>query len=271
MTRILTGLAILLVLSPAFAQKAVVGSGKIITETRKPAEFDQIDLRISGDTHITIGKSTGLEITGDDNILPLIKTEVDERRLVIRAEREFKTSRTPNLKITVPDLKAAVLSGSGDMHISKADSQKLALNISGSGDLYFDGKAELLSARITGSGNMRLSGNAEQLTANISGSGDLHFNGKAESLAAGITGSGDMRLSGSAKQLSASISGAGDINGFDLATESATVTITGSGDVRVNVTGALAVEIFGSGDVLYHGDPTISKQVHGSGDVRQRD
>jgi len=235
MTRILTGLAVLLVLSPVFAQKqdTVVGSGKITTETRKLAEFDEIDLRIRGNAYISIGKPTPLEITGDDNILPLIKTEVHERRLVISADHNFKTKQAPNLKITVANLEAASIAGSGDMHISGVDNQSLSLNVRGSGDLRFEGKTESLAVNVAGSGDVRLTGKAEQLTAKIAGSGDIH--------------------------------------GFDLAAASATVSIKGSGDAKVNVTGALSIQIRGSGDVHYKGNPTVSKQVRGSGDVKRRD
>ncbi len=225
MTRMLVALVALLVLSPVLAQDqdTLVGSGRTITETRELAEFDAIELRISGDAHVTIGKPTPFEITGDDNILPLIKTEVHERRLVISAEYKFKTKHPPDLKITVANLTAAAVAGSGDMDICGVDNESLCLNVSGSGDLRFEGKTAALAA-------------------NIAGSGDIRLTGKAEQLAAGVTGSGDIR-------------------GFDLAADNATVSIKGSGDAKVNVSGALTIQIFGSGDVHYKGNPTVCQQV----------
>ena len=225
----------LFVLSPVLAQDncVVVGSGQVITETRELAEFDAIELRISGDAHVTIGKATPLEITSDDNILPLIKTEVHERRLVISAGHKFKTKHSPDLKITVANLTAAAIAGSGDLHISGVDNKKLALSVAGSGDLRFEGKTDLLAVSIAGSGDVRLTGKAEQLTAGIAGSGDIH--------------------------------------GFDLVASNATVSIRGSGDAKVNVAKSLNIQIFGSGDVHYKGNPTVCQQVAGSGDVKRRD
>jgi len=237
MTRMLATLApvALLALSPVFAQDdcIVVGSGQVITETRELAEFDAIELRISGDARVTIGKQTPFEITGDNNILPLIKTEVHERRLVISAERKFKTKHSPDIKITVADLIEASIAGSGDLEISGVDNEKLALNVAGSGDLCFEGKSDVLAAKVAGSGDIRLTGKAGQFTASVAGSGDIH--------------------------------------GFDLAADSANASIKGSGDARLNVTGALTVQIFGSGDVHYKGNPTVCQQIAGSGDVKRRD
>jgi hypothetical protein len=237
MTRMLATLVpvALLVLSPVLAQdkNTVVGSGRTVTETRELAEFDTVELCISGDAYITIGKPTPLEITADDNLLPLIETEVQERRLVISTEYNFKTKHSPDFKITVANLTAATVGGSGDMEICGVDNEKLALNVAGSGDLCFEGKTDVLAVSIAGSGDVRLTGKAGQFTASIAGSGDLH--------------------------------------GFGLAADSATVSVKGSGDARVNVTGALTVQIFGSGDVHYKGNPTVCQQIAGSGDVKRRD
>ena len=213
MRQTLTTLAALAFLSPVFAEDrdAVVGSGKIVSETRKLAEFDAIELRIRGNAYVTIGKPSPLEITGDDNILPLIKAEVHERRLVISAEREFKTKQAPNLKITVANLQAATIAGSGDMHISGVNNESLSLNVRGSGDLRFEGKTAALAVNIAGSGDARLTGKADQFAAGIAGSGDIH--------------------------------------GFDLTAGSATVSIKGSGDAKVNVAKALSIQIVGSGEL----------------------
>lgn len=253
MTRMLTILLVLPLVSPVFArdQKVVVGSGKVVSETRKLAEFDEIELRIAGDVHVTIGKPTPLEIKGDDNILPLIKTEVTDRRLVISADRSFRTKQAPNLKVTVANLTAAEIDGSGDLHIQGFDNQALSLAINGSGDMNVTGKTGRLTVNIAGSGDARVTGKAEQLAVNIAGSGDAHLTGKAE-------------------QLAVSIAGSGDVHAFNLNAHDGTVRINGSGDAKVSVAHALSIQIFGSGDVHYQGNPQVVQQIAGSGDVKRR-
>jgi len=234
MTRVFPVLLAVSLLGPVCAkgEDPVVGSGTVISETRKLAEFDEIELRIAGDLHVTIGEPTPLELKGDDNILPLIETEVRDGRLVISTERPLKAKQTLLLKVTVADLKAAEIRGSGDMHIRGVDNESLSLGISGSGDLHFDGKTERLIASVAGSGDAHLVGKARQLTVNIAGSGD--------------------------------------VTAFGLEARTGSVSIAGSGDAKVSVAGSLSIMIAGSGDVHYAGDPKVSKVICGSGDIKKR-
>ena len=84
-----------------------------------------------------------------------------------------------------------------------------------------------------------------------------------------IEGSGDVTLSGRADQLDVRVAGSGNAHTFDLDVGAVTAEIAGSGNVETSVTDRLDARIAGSGDVVYRGDPRVSSQVLGSGDVRQ--
>ncbi len=85
-----------------------------------------------------------------------------------------------------------------------------------------------------------------------------------------LSGSGSIQLAGKAYSHDASITGSGEIRAFDMETKIATVTITGSGDCRVNVSEKLGTKITGSGDVSYRGHPQINTKITGSGSVKDR-
>ena len=55
---------------------AVVGSGKIVSESRPVSGFTKVDLTGYGDLTIDVNGSEALTIEGDDNIVPLVTTEV---------------------------------------------------------------------------------------------------------------------------------------------------------------------------------------------------
>ena len=97
-------LSLVLLAAPTFGppKDQVVGTGNSATETRELAEFDEIEFRVAGDFTVTIAeKPTPLVIEADDNILPLITTEVVEGRLIVDSEKPFKTKHSPDFKVSV--------------------------------------------------------------------------------------------------------------------------------------------------------------------------
>jgi hypothetical protein len=63
------------------------------------------------------------------------------------------------------------------------------------------------------------------------------------------------------------ISGSGNIDAMNIPAGSASVSISGSGKVRVNARNSLKVDIAGSGSVVYSGHPQLSQSIAGSGSV----
>ena len=56
--------------------QSLKGSGVIVTEDRDVSGFNQVDVSVPVNLLIEQGEGESFEITGDDNILPRIKTEV---------------------------------------------------------------------------------------------------------------------------------------------------------------------------------------------------
>lgn len=207
-------LSLVLLAAPTFGppKDQVVGSGNSATETRELAEFDEIEFRVAGDFKVTIAeKRTPLVIEADDNILPLITTEVVDGRLIVDAEKPFKTKHSPEFKVSVASLNSVIVKGAGDMTVRRLDNYKFSLEISGSADV-------------------RLSGKSDELSVVVSGSGDVHaYELSSRQTDISISGSGDVRVSTS-EALQVSITGSGDVKYIGKPT--VTQAIVGSGDVR---------------------------------------
>ena len=108
--------------------------------------------------------------------------------------------------------------------------------------------------------------------AMMAGSGDLDVEGlNGGKTALVIAGSGDIEAEGKLDFLELTINGSGEAEMPDLEVKDADVTINGSGDVLVKVSGNLDATINGSGDIEYIDEPEhVRSSVHGSGDIRQR-
>jgi hypothetical protein len=211
--------------------KKVKGSGNVISESRQVAEFNKIHLKGAGKVFLTKGEKPSVEIKTDDNILPVIKTEVTDGKLVILHKNYNPRPTTLSYFIIVNDLKGVAVSGSADV---TSESRFVSDNF---------------SADISGSGDMRLELEVDRLESEISGSGSMHFSGKTDFLDASITGAGNIRA-------------------FDMEAKNVSLKITGSGNCEVNASETLNVKITGSGDIKYKGSPQISRKITGSGKIR---
>lgn len=113
--------------------------------------------------------------------------------------------------ITTPSLKLRV-SGSGDLN-GKVQVKDLETSVTGSGDVRLTGSAASSDVRVSGSGDFRGSDLITVSTAvRVSGSGDASVNASTK-IDASVSGSGDVRYSGNPKSVSKSKSGSGDISG----------------------------------------------------------
>src|SRR5688500_9858117 len=74
------------------------GSGVAKTETRDVAEFTRIEATGSPNVTVTIGDKQSLTIEADDNILPLLTTEVKDGKLVIASEKNTSYSPKTDIK-----------------------------------------------------------------------------------------------------------------------------------------------------------------------------
>jgi hypothetical protein len=177
--------------------RGVQGSGVPATETRDVATFRSLDL-LSGveQALVTIGDKTEVIVEADDNIVPLIHTEVNNDTLRVLSKESYSSRLGVKLRITTPALEAVSLAGSGDVQVFKLQEKRFAVHIAGSGTVKAEGSAEQVQASISGSGNIDLSAAAAKKgSADITGSGNVKVN-VADSLSAKITGSGDIYYKG---------------------------------------------------------------------------
>jgi hypothetical protein len=247
-------------------------------ETRKVENFNKIAFRFPGKLYLKQGSPQKVELEGSRDVLNEIDTQVEGSKLVIGKEgRWFDWNWSDNDKITVyitvPDIEAVSVSGSGDIiGQGKITTDDLALNVSGSGSLKLEIEATGdVEADVSGSGNIDLQGKCRSFDSDVSGSGEVELTiNITETADFGVSGSGKINASGSAQSVKTSISGSGKVLAADLETDRCQVRISGSGDVEINVKSELDATISGSGSVSYRGNPKkVNSNSSGSGKVRK--
>ena len=215
-------------------ESAISGSGTVRTESRTVPAFTAIVIEGFGNVTLSQGGAQSLSVETDDNLLPLVKTEVRAGVLSLGFKQGVKPVHVSQLEflVSVPELAAVKISGSGNLHATTlVRSEALTLEISGSGGIY----SELDVGR---------------LGVTIGGSGGITVEGKTDQLSVTITGSGSMQ-------------------GRDLASGTAEVTVSGSGEAVINARRAISINVTGSGRVAYGGGAKATITSSGSGVVQR--
>lgn len=105
-------------------------------------------------------------------------------------EIKFTGSGNGNIKVETKNLIASI-SGSGDLKISGI-TENLEANVSGSGELTCNKlTAQNAVTKVSGSGNLKVNC-TNNLKATVSGSGNIHYKSKPEIIDTKVTGSGDI-------------------------------------------------------------------------------
>ena len=210
------------------------GSGNVISETRDVSGFRALEIDYPAEVFVSQGDQELLTIEAEDNLLPGLKTEVDNGVLQIfyKAEKGKHVNPTRVVKITIVarDLKDVEFNSAGELTIEGLKTDSLEVSLSGAGSL------ELERVQIKG-------------------------------LGVDLSGAGSMTASGTADDLDLNISGFGDFKGADLHGKVASVNISGAGSATVWVDDDLTASISGAGSIRYYGSASVSKRISGVGDV----
>ncbi|CAN5288786.1 head GIN domain-containing protein [soil metagenome] len=182
---------------------------------------------------VSVGKSFAVAAQGDPKVLDTLDIKVVGGTLKIDRKTNWAsflhggTDRGATIRVAMPAIAGASLTGSGDLSVDKADGPGLKLALTGSGDLNVAAvKVARLDADITGSGGITLAGVADSATLASTGSGDVSGQGfKAAKASVSIAGSGDMDFASD-----------GSVDGRILG--SGNVTVTGKPQCKVTVMGS---------------------------------
>jgi hypothetical protein len=234
MTKAYAILGLMSVLTLSGCDDGIEGNGERASETRQLSSFVKVRSNTELDVEIVQGDVQQVRVDLDSNLLDLVQTRVDNETLYITTVYYIGDAlEGPHVRVTMPELSAAKLSGSGSM-VVEVDQPERAL------DLY------------------------------LSGSGSLRFEGRTAAVGAFLSGSGDMRLRGETSDVELSSSGSGKIFGHELSAASGSLDLRGSGDISAEISDSVNVSLSGSGQIDLFGDASIDDyDVTGSGELIQ--
>lgn len=205
-------MALLLVgCSDASPLSTVQGSGQVQRQVRRITSFSQLQLDCAADVEFHRAPQVSLIVEADDNVLPMIQTDVQGQKLVISSSGSYSSAHTVRVSVTGPSLDRAEINSSGQISASGLQAEHFTAAISGSGNLSASGSATVVNVDLQGSGNIDLGQlDAKKAEVTLSGSGSILVHA-TQSLNANLSGSGDIRCTGHPSDVHRNVSGSGQV------------------------------------------------------------
>jgi len=181
--------------------RGVKGSGVLITEKRELSGFKGVDVGGIFQVEVTAQKDFAVEISGDDNIVPMVKTYVSNGVLKIESDGHFSNSNPIKVRISAPDIESVEASGASRVAVTTLKNSSLDVNTSGASRVSIAGETSNLKIDVSGASSVDAealrAGNAEvdargassasvfaldHITADASGASKIFYSGTATSV-----------------------------------------------------------------------------------------
>ncbi|SCA59094.1 hypothetical protein AB751O23_DD_00020 [Chlamydiales bacterium SCGC AB-751-O23] len=219
--------------------KELKGSGKILSETRDLTTVDRVSINDNFEVEVILNSKTpsnletqnkklpSLTVTADDNLMPLITTEIQGQTLFIQFNNEsdkdpllpfsFKSTvissnKNPKITLFLDSLKEVSLSGSSKIEVKNLSEKELLLRAHGSSTSKISGNVDLLELKLSGSSeldakelvcneiNFKVSGSTKSsiqvknvLAGKASGAAKVNYYGKPHSQKVELSGVSELK------------------------------------------------------------------------------
>jgi putative autotransporter adhesin-like protein len=130
------------------------GSGNRQKQNRTVAPFTSISTEGAFEIEVVSQKPLSIEVEGDDNILPLIGTDVSGNVLHIKNLRGYSVSTPVVLRISVPNLESISASGAGSFEIEGLKNDKFEIDVNGAPNIRVSGETKLVDIKTNGAGKI---------------------------------------------------------------------------------------------------------------------
>ena len=204
------GFALSLVLSFTACIGGVHGSGVRKTETRDLPAFKAIETTGAFEVEVNCQKPASFEVEADDNILPLVETEVRDGVLRVRTTKGYSSRGGIIVRINVPDLASVRSTGAGKFNISNLKNDKFEIQSTGAATVVASGQSKSLTIGSTGAGKIDAHDlRASDADVNVTGAAGVDVYATDE-LDVTVSGAGRVTYTGNPK-VNKKVSGAGQV------------------------------------------------------------
>ena len=205
-----------LTLSLAAAAALFALQAQAAEQTRSVAPFSAVSNTGPVSVRIEVGKAQSITVSGNDELVADLQTEVvgNELRLHMKRENTTFNSHHDSLRvtITVPQLTAFSMAGAGETVITHMSGESLDVSFAGAGSFKADGSVRNLKLNVGGVGSIDTRElHADNANVNVGGVGSVKVWASTR-LDASVGGVGSLTYYGDPKTVNTNGGGLGSIS-----------------------------------------------------------
>jgi hypothetical protein len=180
------------------------------TEKRQVESFTGIETTGAFEVIVDCQKPLGLEIEADDNLLPLVQTEVRGDVLHVTSTKNYSSNGGIVLRITVPNLEGLETKGAGKFQIADLKNDHFWVRSTGAAKVIASGQSKSIEITSTGAGEIDARDLlVEKADVRVTGAAGVDVS-PSDTLDIEVSGAGRVTYSGNPK-ISKSVKGAGQV------------------------------------------------------------
>lgn len=192
--------------------RSIRGSGEQVSETRNVDEFKSVSASGIFRVEIVAQKEFSVAVDADKNLLPYIKTEVNNGKLQIYSEKSIKSKEAIRVRVSAPDIERVDASGATRVEVADLKNSSFVVDTSGASKVSVFGETADLNIDISGASNVDAAGlKANKVTVDSSGASRVSVNALNE-LNVEASGASKVTFTGSPATLNKRISGASKLS-----------------------------------------------------------
>jgi hypothetical protein len=175
----LISFSLVLLNSCIFISPSKKGNGHVVEQNRKVSSFDQIKVSRGMNVYISQGDETRVVVKADENLLDIIRTDVDNHTLKITTTENIRRANSKKVYVTVPEISGVTsVAGSNVFSENVLHSKQLGVTSSAGSNIKLEVNAGDLNASASAGSNIKLEGKARSFTGKASSGANI----KAEEL-----------------------------------------------------------------------------------------
>lgn len=239
-------------------KKPKIKGNRMVTEvTGELNPFNAVELL--DDLEITLKKSfsEGYTITADDNLVDVIKLEVQDSTLIISSYYDIKSSKKLAIEVGFKNIKSVNQKSGSIKVVDMVKTDIFYVNLFDNSKLELNTSAIQLNATMEDNSFAKINADVDSLSVYLRGKADLELVANTGGASLSVADSSDLKIDGSASEVNLTVTGNGKYKGEMMAI--ANLNFMGKDDAfsRVHCHTLLYLDLSGKSKTFLYANPEI--------------